>query len=116
MLGVLTKIFKKQTSSADDTAAEAYDAVVTTYTGEVLSADFTAESLGRDEINNYGYPHHNLLPHGQGHIVYTLYGEVLEEYQGQFDIGQYHGQGKLYFKETTFEGTFDQGIFKKDVK
>jgi hypothetical protein len=100
-------LFKKREKNTEFFDTES---VIVTYTGEVLSADFTAESLNRTDVHNYGYPFHNLYPHGHGHIVYTLHGEIIEEYEGEFDVGQYHGRGKLYFKGATYEGNFDEGI------
>ena len=103
MFGFLKR--RKQDTEFFDT-----ESVVVTYTGEVLSADFTAESLNRSDVHDYGYAYHNLVPHGRGHIIYMLHGEVLEEYEGEFEVGQYHGHGKLYFKGTTYEGKFEEGI------
>ena len=47
-----------------------------------------------------------LIPHGKGGIVYTGGGEVVEEYEGKLDGGQYSCQGNLFKNGEVFEGNF----------
>ena len=88
-----------------------YDSVVSRYEGEVAVGDYVAESLNRPEVNKLGNPYHLMVPHGHGKITYLLHGEVIEEYEGQFDEGQYHGQGRLFWRGEIFEGQFEEGQF-----
>lgn len=88
-----------------------YDSVVSRYEGEVAVGDYVAESLNRPEVNKLDNPYHLMVPNGQGKITYLLHGEVIEEYEGQFDGGQYHGQGRLFWRGEIFEGDFEEGKF-----
>ena len=74
----------------------------------------------RDEFNDQDYSFHYILPHGKGKIKYTTtqLAEInedeglLEEYEGEFDGGQYHGQGKLIFRTgEVLEGEFKENKF-----
>ena len=72
------------------------------YEVEVLSPEYTASTLVfneggdiRQNFNDQGYPYHNLFPEGIGRITYIFKDEILEEYEGEFQSGQYHGKGKL---------------------
>ena len=72
------------------------------YEGEVLSADYTATTLVFNEggdirkyFNDQGFPYHVLHPHGKGKIVYKHGDEIIEEYEGDFEAGQYNGEGEL---------------------
>ena len=52
-----------------------------------------------------------MVPHGKGHLTYLYHDEVIEEDEGEFDYGQYQGQGKLVWRNEVFEGSFDEGVF-----
>jgi hypothetical protein len=72
------------------------------YEGEVLSADYVERCLVfneggdiRKNFNDQGFPHHNLCPHCEGRIIYKHSDEIIEEYKGEFNGGQYHGKGTL---------------------
>ena len=103
-------IFKKKT---DENIPENYDPEKLTvhYEGGVISADYEAETLFRSQFNDQGYPFHNLLPHGYGTIVYKYDGDIIEQYEGQFNIGQYHGKGTLVDRH----GEIHEGIFKENL-
>ena len=88
-----------------------YDSVVSRYEGEVAVGDYVAESLNRPEVNKLDNPYHLMVPNGHGKITYLLHGEIIEEYEGQFDDGQYHGQGRLFWRGEIFEGGFEEGQF-----
>ena len=34
------------------------------------------------------------IPHGKGKLTYKIGDEVIEEYEGEFEVGQYHGKGQ----------------------
>ena len=90
------------------------DKVTVHYEGEVMSPEYAAETLMRDNFNTQSYPWHNLFPHGQGKLIYKdADGEVLEEYKGSFEAGQYHGQGTLIDRHgEVLEGEFRENKFK----
>ena len=98
----------------DDTKVRVY------YEGEVLSPEYVARSLVlnegediRQNFNDQGYPYHNLFPYGKGKILYKHNEEIIEEYEGDFEAGQYHGKGKLVdINGEIFEGTFVENKFK----
>jgi hypothetical protein len=84
-----------------------YDAVVTRYEGEVGVGDY---ELNRPKVNtsdNY----HLMVPDGKGKVTYLYHGEIIEEYEGEFNSGQYHGQGRLYWRGEVYEGRFEDGEF-----
>lgn len=89
------------------------------YEGEVISPEYTARTLVlnegsdiRENFNEQGYPYHNLFPDGKGKIVYKFEEQVLEEYEGDFQAGQYHGEGRLVDRYgEIFEGTFFENKF-----
>mgnify|MGYP001178411635 CR=1 FL=1 len=89
------------------------------YEGEVLSPEYVERSLVfneggdiRKNFNDQGYPYHNLFPHGKGKIVYKHGDEIIEEYKGEFDGGQYHGKGTLVdMHGEILEGNFANNKF-----
>ena len=87
------------------------EAVESRYEGEMVSADYTAKSLNRKEMNKPENPFHLMIPNGKGRITYLYDDEVIEEYEGEFDYGQYQGQGKLVWRNEVFEGLFEEGAF-----
>ena len=88
------------------------DAVVSRYEGEVVIGDYVAETLNRKTVNELGSPYHLMIPEGRGKLVYLHHGEIIDEYEGEFSGGQYHGAGKLIWRGTAFEGQFEEGQFK----
>ena len=95
------------------------DRVMVFYKGEVLSPEYTARTLVlnegsdiRKDFNDQGYPYHNLFPDGKGKIVYKFEDQILEEYEGDFQAGQYHGMGRLVDRNgEIFEGKFFENKF-----
>ncbi len=95
------------------------DRVKVFYEGEVLSPEYTARTLVlnegsdiRKDFNDQGYPYHNLFPDGKGKIVYKFEDQILEEYEGDFQAGQYHGMGRLVDRNgEIFEGKFFENKF-----
>jgi len=95
------------------------DRVMVVYEGEVLSPEYTARTLVlnegsdiRKDFNDQGYPYHNLFPDGKGKIVYKFEDQILEEYEGDFQAGQYHGMGRLVDRNgEIFEGNFFENKF-----
>ena len=52
-----------------------------------------------------------MLPDGKGKIIYLYHWERIEEYGGEFDVGKYHGQGRLYWRGEVYKGRFEDGEF-----
>ena len=89
------------------------DQVTVHYEGEVMSPDYAGETLNRDEINDQSYPYHALFPHGKGKLVYKLNDAVMEQYEGEFEAGQYQGKGILIDRHgEVHEGEFKENLFK----
>ena len=90
------------------------------YEWEVLSPEYVATTLvlkqngaERQIFNDQDYPYHNLFPHGEGRIFYKHGDTIIEEYEGEFEAGQYHGTGKLVdLNGEIFEGTFLENKFR----
>ena len=98
-------IFKKD--PAKQRPEEQYEELVTQhYEGSVISAEYNVNDP--DE-----YPFHSLFPHGKGKIIYTYDEKVVESYEGEFDGGQYNGEGKLIKNGEVFEGVFKENKFIK---
>ena len=76
------------------------------YEGEVICGDY-------DVNDPNSYPFHNLYPHGKGKITYTNVetGEIVENYEGEFEGGAYNGSGKLIHFGEIFEGQFAENKF-----
>ena len=119
---------KQEVQETEDNQDIIYDpsTVKVSYEGEVISPEYADRTLVyvngklRDEFNDQDYSFHYILPHGKGKIKYTTtqLAEInedeglLEEYEGEFDGGQYHGQGKLVFKTgEILEGEFKENKF-----
>ena len=116
-------LFKKNAvnEKGDNEGRDNYDpdTVTVFYQGEVLSADYTAETLVltggntlRENFNEQEYPYHTLHPHGRGKLIYRDGDTILEEYEGEFEAGQYHGKGTLVDRHgEVLEGTFKDNKF-----
>ena len=103
-------LFKK----GSNTEGDGYDPdrVTVHYEGEVMSPEYAAETLNRNDINDQSYPHHMLFPHGKGKLVYQLDNNVMEQYEGEFEVGQYQGKGKLIDRHgEVYEGEFKANLF-----
>ena len=89
------------------------DRVTLEYKGDVMSCgDYEAYTLNRDDPSlNQEYPHHRFTPDGFGKITYKDETKIIEQYEGEFKVGQYEGKGKLFFKGQIFEGTFKANKF-----
>ena len=86
-------LFKKGPEA--DNAGLDYDSVTVHYDGEVLSPDYIADTLSKPESAEQSYPYHMLVPHGLGKLTYKLDDTIIEQYEGTFEAGQYHGTGVL---------------------
>ena len=94
------------------------DRVTVHYSGEVLSPDNAVNSLVFldggykvwENFNDQDYPYHTLHPHGKGKLIYKDGDSVVEQYEGEFQNGQYHGQGTLIDRH----GEILEGIFKEN--
>jgi hypothetical protein len=103
-------LFKKGSDTEDDKYESV--GVTTHYEGGVISADYAAETLDRSDINEQSYPYHMLVPNGQGKIVYKSGDVVLEQYEGEFEAGQYQGKGTLIDRHgEVHEGEFKANLF-----
>ena len=103
-------MFKKKAASEDDGFDP--DKVTVHYEGGVMSPEYAAETLNRSDINEQNYPHHMLFPHGKGRLVYGSDGAVIEHYEGEFKVGQYHGKGTLIDRHgEVYEGNFEANLF-----
>ena len=107
-------LFKKKSHTADDGYDP--DQVTVHYEGGLVSPEYAAETLNRDEINDQSYPHHMLFLHGKGKLVYKLDDAVMEQYEGEFEFGQYQGKGTLIDRHgEVHEGNFKENLFIEDT-
>ena len=106
-------LFKKKSDDVESDAENGFDpdSVTTYYEGEVLSPEYAAQTLNRDDHNDQDYPYHAIYPDGVGKITYKVGDEIIESYEGEFDAGQYQGKGKLTRRGEVFEGTFEGNKF-----
>jgi hypothetical protein len=105
---VMFSAIKKMLSREYDGSKDRFDRskVRTFYEGEVICGDY---NLNDPSI----YPYHNLFPDGHGKLVYSIDGKVVEQYEGFFDAGQYHGPGtRIDADGEVFSGLFERGEFK----
>ena len=119
MFGLFKKKDNHETNDNEGKGDYDPDKVTVYYEGEVLSADYTAETLVltggrtlRQNFNDQDYPYHTLHPHGKGKLIYKDGDAVLEEYEGEFEAGQYHGKGTLVDRHgEILEGNFVKNKF-----
>ena len=119
MFGLFKKKDNHETNDNEGKVDYDPDKVTVYYEGEVLSADYTAETLVltggstlRENFNDQDYPYHTLHPHGKGKLIYKDGDAVLEEYEGEFEAGQYHGKGTLVDRHgEILEGNFVKNKF-----
>ena len=53
-----------------------------------------------------------LFPHGKGKLVYKLDDAVMEQYEGEFEVGQYQGKGTLIDRNgEVHDGEFKANLF-----
>ena len=112
-------LFSKNSKNADKYDP---DEVTTVYTGEAHCADFIAYQINRKGIDvNEEIDPQVLHPHGKGKITFRHKGEVIEEYEGEFEVGFYNGKGKLSFPKgkltdepEVYEGMFNMGKFMRE--
>jgi len=89
------------------------DKITLEYKGDVMSCgDYEAYTLNRDDPSSkQEYPHHMFVPNGFGKIIYKDEEKIIEQYEGEFKVGQYEGKGKLFFKGKISEGLFKANKF-----
>ena len=127
-------LFKKNTKSNISEVTEwDPDKVKVFYEGEVLSPDYVRYTLlytdgGAHIRKNFNdqpkESFHLLCPDGKGKIVYVEeetnqkgIKKILEQYEGEFSGGQYHGMGELVDRHgEVLSGEFRENKFigKKD--
>ena len=109
-------LFKKKKNDSKDSYDP--DRITLHYEGEVMSqGDYEAYTLNRhDPSSIQEYPHHMLVPNGLGKITYKDGDQIIEEYEGEFHVGQYNGQGKLVFKNKVYEGLFLVNQFVEEAE
>tara|TARA_B100001057_G_scaffold208076_1_gene208729 strand:+ start:119 stop:493 length:375 start_codon:yes stop_codon:yes gene_type:complete len=94
------------------------DDIVVHYEGTLISPEYAAETLVfqnngkklRENFNNQPYAYHMLYPHGKGKMTYKDGDDIVEQYEGEFQNGQYHGKGTLVDRH----GEVLEGIFKEN--
>ena len=94
------------------------DDITVYYEGTLISPEYAAETLVfqnngkklRDDFNTQPYPYHVLYPHGKGKMSYKDGDDIIEQYEGEFQHGQYHGSGTLIDRH----GEVLEGIFKEN--
>ena len=107
-----------------DEEGKIYDAddIVVHYEGTLISPEFAAETLVfqdngkklRDDFNTQPYPYHVLYPHGKGKMIYKDGDDIVEQYEGEFQHGQYHGKGMLVDRHgEVLDGEFIENKFIK---
>ena len=105
-----------------DDDGKVYDAdnIVVHYEGTLTSPEYASETLVfqnngkklRDDFNSQPYPYHMLFPHGRGKLTYLDGDDIVEQYEGEFQHGQYHGQGTLVDRHgEVLEGAFIENKF-----
>ena len=113
---------KKDSEKTEVDDGKFYDPnnIVVHYEGTLLSPEYATQTLVypnngtkvREDFNTQGYPFHNLLPHGKGKITYKDGDTVVEQYEGEFQNGQYHGTGILVDRHgEVLEGKFKENKF-----
>ena len=114
---------KRELRNVDDDG-NFYDAdnIVVYYEGALVSPEYAAETLVfqnngktlREDFNTQPYPYHMLLPHGKGKMTYKDDDDIVEQYEGEFKHGQYHGKGTLVDRHgEVLEGEFKENKFIK---
>ena len=94
------------------------DDIVVHFEGTLISPEYAAETLVfqnngkklRENFNSQPYPYHLLYPHGKGKMTYKDGEDIIEQYEGEFQHGQYHGSGTLIDRH----GEVHEGIFKEN--
>ena len=90
------------------------------YEGTLISPEYAAETLVfqnngktlREDFNTQPYPYHMLLPHGKGKMIYKDDDDIVEQYEGEFKNGQYHGKGTLVDRHgEVLEGEFKENKY-----
>ena len=88
------------------------DKITLDYEGGVMSqGDYEAYTLNRNDPSSYVSS--NWI--GENNI-YKDGDKIIEEYEGNFHVGQYHGQGKLSFRGKIYEGLFVENQFVDEAK
>ena len=115
MLGFFKSKDKEKKEVSEDENLYDPDNITVYYEGTLLSPEYATETLvfqnndtkKREDFNTQPYPYHNLFPHGKGKMTYKDGEDIVEQYEGEFQYGQYHGQGKLVDRHgEVLEGTF----------
>ena len=94
------------------------DDITVYYEGTLISPEYAAETLVfqnngkklRDDFNSQPYPYHMLYPHGKGKMSYKDGDDIIEQYEGELQHGEYHGSGTLIDRH----GEVLEGIFKEN--
>ena len=116
---------KIQLRNVDD-EGRIYDAddIVVHYEGTLISPEYAAETLVfqnngkklREDFNSQPYPYHMLYPHGKGKMTYKDGDDIVEQYEGEFQYGQYHGKGMLVDRHgEVLEGEFKENKFIRKI-
>ena len=88
------------------------------YEGEfMLQIEYEETNWDREDPSlKKDYNWHVMLPDGFGKITYKDGDKIIEEYEGEFHVGQYNGQGKLVFKNKVYKGLFLVNQFVEEAE
>ena len=101
-------LFRKKKSEQQSNESVDMNNVRVFYDGEVICGDY-------DVNNPDDYPFHNLFPHGKGKITYLEGDNIVEQYEGEFKDGQYHGHGVLINRYgVVLEGQFNENRYSNE--
>ena len=88
------------------------------YEGEImLQTDYEDTNWDREDPSlKKDYNWHVMLPDGFGKITYKDGDKIIEEYEGEFDCGQYEGEGRLTLKGKVYKGMFEDNRLVEDIE
>ena len=96
----ILEVFKDEGENESEAAVSYSGPVVTHYAARTLTR--------KEEYDDQDPPCHALYPHGYGEIYYARNGKIIESYKGEFEYGQYSGEGVLNSKGNEYKGLFSK--------
>ena len=88
------------------------------YEGEfILQIEYEETNWDREDPSlKKDYNWHVMLPDGFGKITYKDGDKIIEEYEGEFNCGQYEGEGRLTLKGKIYKGMFENNRLVEDAE